>query len=414
VGGGSVVTVSRPAVGVDSVSFQVPNVRQRATLVVTVSTRDDCETDDATLTAARPVAVPSALAVHGLEVTQGIQAFSMVGPTVNPPITLVAGKDTIVRAYVSCDRRGFADDRLDGVTGRLTVDDLDLMPIGPALTFGPTGSALTFAPPTFTARYRTAIVRNQIDHTLNFRIPAAWCTGTRRLRLLVWGDDECGRHFASFEGTYQWKPVKPLRVRYVRIMDRHAGSPTHGLIVNQDSARALVLRAFDYLATPATDIAPAWIDQMTTTQDFRDRSLLGGLNVLLTEVANQRACWPWEPFLPVATCHDEEKWVGLVPDANAGGRTRSANNVAIAGTNALTIAHELGHQIGLRHVRTSCEIEVPDNAVPLEFDGGLLWDVAVDPTNVVTVPIPTGDLMSYGCNRWTSPTRWHAMMNMIP
>src|SRR4029450_7761298 len=106
------------------------------------------------------------LAIEGLEVTQGIQVFWRPGVAWNSLAT-VAGKDTIVRVYVSVAMGGFMGDQLPQGTGTLNVGGPVRYPMNGT---APTGGA---ANPFITAKAKASINRTQTNDTLNFRIPAA-------------------------------------------------------------------------------------------------------------------------------------------------------------------------------------------------------------------------------------------------
>ena len=94
------------------------------------------------------------LTVEGIEVTQGIQVFWRPGIAWNSLAT-VAGKDTIVRVYISVAINGFMGDQQPQVTGTLNVGGTFLYPINGT---SPTAAA---GNPFITARARASIDRTK-------------------------------------------------------------------------------------------------------------------------------------------------------------------------------------------------------------------------------------------------------------
>ena len=213
------------------------------------------------LSAAFTVAPAVSLKVYSMEVTQGYQHHpgglqQSTSAQAFPPDQLVptiAGKDTIVRAYVGVQGSIALDPTLPGVTGVLLVDGTPLMPISATVTARPT------------------VTRRPIDSTLNFRIPAAWCTGTRTLVLRVAGIDGAGRPVSTTRTeSWTWTQAHALKVRWTRIVDkRNPPLPT----VTDAEALSLLRCAFTYLPSPATDLAPAVVAFMETDKDPRDHSI---------------------------------------------------------------------------------------------------------------------------------------------
>jgi hypothetical protein len=357
------------------------------------------------------VTVRAVVKIEGIEVTQGIQVFSLTGGPRNT-LRTVADKDTIVRLYVSASRGGWFGDKLAHVTAGLGVDGKSFQPINKAAP-----GSMTGGDPYLDLGALAAIDREKTDASFNFRIPAALCQGTRTLTVAVLGSDELGPVFLNQSMAWTWQPKKAVPVRYVRVAYQ-------GTMPTVAEAAFTVLRAFDLLPSPPLDIGPAWMPTWSTGEDL---STQDGKHNLLGHLSDQHNCtfsewlFPWEDDCPD---DDGAFWVGVIAKA-VGGRAKTGENTAFACAFAFgrtDAAHELGHLLCLRHVNQGCNGENPDESNSctggpkgydvLPFDGQVL-DVPFDPYFATVVAAPRHDLMTYACTKWISLTNWNRLFSSI-
>lgn len=389
-------------------TFTAPNVATPTRLVARVTVKSKCGLSQ--LEEPIWVTVRPRLKIEGLEVTQGVQSF-WNDPTPHGNVVTVAEKTTIVRAYISCARDGFASDQLANVTARLRV--------GGGQWIAPLNS-----PPAITVGPRASINRGNTNDTLNFRIPAAACKGTLKIELDVVAKDEVGT-LAPLQTSISWtwttRPAK--RIRWVPIVDNR---PTGTGTAPSDAAcRRTVERAFDLLAFPPTDIGTAWLFSYTTSRDF---TTLDGIGKLRSDLDDRHDCSAWEAFWEWFddSCPDDDEaiWIGLTTAWNRG-VAKNPENTCIAciftttgnaqnDSSAIprtTPAHELLHCMGFSHVNRACNGTVgsPHYAHP---NNGNVTAVPFDPFFGITVTDPAGvqDIMSYGCRVWSSEDTWSRML----
>lgn len=398
-----------------TLAFAVPSVPTERMMILRCTATNAC----GTVTRDLPflVSVIPQIGVVDMEITQGIQRFWRTGVVWNS-LDTIAGKDTIVRAYVSCNRNGFMNDQAR-ITGSLRVGGVDLAPINGITPNSTSGN------PFIDARPEADIDREQTDHTLNFRIPASLCTGTRTLRLDVWTEQEYAgdRPGDWLTRSRTWRTEPALRVRFVRIRDNRPAPDGTGLRPTAAQCRFTVERGFDLLPSPPTDIGPAWEPTWDTTRDFTDDDDLGAL---LADLDDHHNCnfweWLWQ-WTGLTDCPDDDEayWVGMTTPFNRGMAYRPGNtclsaiytdNMGQGAILRIKTAHELGHNLSFRHVNRTCSGTIGGQFYDHPNNGDL-QDVPFDPYWNEAIGGSVQDFMSYGCTRWVSADSWVRLQGEI-
>lgn len=354
------------------------------------------------------VAPKPSVKIEGMEVTQGIQRFWRTGITPNS-VPLVANKDTIVRVYVSADMGGFNNDEVPGIVGTLSVGPADLHPINGITPTDPSG-----ARPFHTARRRAAIVRADIDHTLNFRIPAGYCSGTKNLYcyLIVPGPGGTVDQLVGMSLNCTWVAQTALKVRWVRIRDERNPATIAPTIPTDAQARETAQRALDHLPYPATDLSAATFSAHTTTRDFTTDAEGGAMRI---DIDNLRATAEMLAQYGVVPFDGEERWIGLtVPWFRGWGHPKTcvAPIYPAGSTNRerLRAGHELGHTLGRCHMHDAACFEAAGLAAEPTLD-----DVAIDPHWNRTIAATGHDFMSYTSpdDNWITTVNWNALRAVL-
>lgn len=404
--------IGLPATGSRS-NFSVPAYASEETLTIEARVTSPCGTD--TLIREVLITVAPELTIEGMEFTQGVQRFWRSGVIWNS-IDTVAEKDTIVRVYVSCDRNGFADDKYE-VTGTLHVDGMPHYPINGTSP----DSSLNAPDPFITARPRAEIDRQETNHTLNFRIPASRCKGTKSVRATVYAQPPGGYRISeTLTVSNSWRENGPLRVRFVRIRDD--SQTTSVARPTEEQCRFSIERAMDLMPTPPTDIGPSWRPTWNTNEDFTNDD--DDLRDLLNDLNDEHNCNAWEwlwGWTGATDCPDDDNaiWVGFSRNFNRGMGKRPGNtcisavySISSGQTNMLRIktAHEVGHNLGMKHINRGGAggsfYNHPNNGDLLDVPFDPFWNVTVDLSSV-------SDFMGYGSPRWSSADSWNRMMSSI-
>ena len=210
-----------------------------------------------------PISVKPDLGIKAVEVTQGIQNFSISEDGPND-VDLISSKGTVVRVYVSSDREGFNDNKTESVTGKLVIGGTTLHPIN--------GQENTRISDQFsqgiTAVSKSELARIETDHSLNFFIPASLSVGTQNLHITIWSSRENAWEVTEQRSvSFGWIPEQSLLVRWFRVNQVLRGDE----LISIDSASFNFERALDLMPSSYQSLGPApiWV---TTTRDFADRS----------------------------------------------------------------------------------------------------------------------------------------------
>lgn len=330
--------------------------------------------------------------IEGVEVTQGIQAFWSTNGTPDNSVPVIAGKDTAIRVYVSCDRGGFNGDEIE-VTGSITLREQNVR-LAP-LNVNTSGTPDPFIRVGRLDRSRRA----DTNYSLNFRIPAGLASGNVTLDVNVWAMYPCTPPGDEAVEYISFRSLPPLPVCIRRIQGKAGNAPPI------DGALDRVIKAFDYIPSPATCVTVlSGVHEVSDTVQ-----LLGGYD-------DDPGLWKLSSDVADEHGNDGAIWVGLTYKFTRGMMPWPSYDTCIAyWDEPERIAHELGHCLLLGHVDTnsgeSC-LFVGCEDLP---NGGLLTDVLFSPRTMAVVTGEAGvwDLMTYQTTRWTSAQHWVRMMGVI-
>jgi hypothetical protein len=405
---GAVLTNQAGLAADGRLSVAVPAFAIKRTLDCVLEVTGPCPPSPARETLVVDVRPKPNVKIEGMEVTQGIQRFWRQGITPNS-VRTVASKDTIVRVYVSADMGGFNNDEVPGIYGVLSVGSYDLYPINGITPTNPSGAL-----PSHTARKVTAIDRNNVNHTLNFRIPASLCWGTKNLfcYLIVPGPGGTVDQTVGFSLTWTWDAETALKVRWVRITDNHDPATVPPTTPTDAQALETARRALDHLPYPATDLAAAPLPTHSTTRDFTIDAEGGAMRADIDNLRAVAEILGQYGFVPFDA---EERWIGLtVPWFRGWGapKTCVAPIYPAGSTNRerLRAGHELGHTLGRCHLHdSSCFTAAGLTAEPT------LDDVAFDPHWNRTIAANGHDFMSYTSPdaNWITTLNWDALRGVL-
>lgn len=346
------------------------------------------------------------LSIAGLEIVQVVQDLPNSVP-------LVAGKKTIVRAYPDS-----AVGTLTGVTGELRVyRDGQLL-----------GSRAPDAPVNANPVTDINSRRAQKNGGLLFRLPQAWITGTITLTLELTTTapvTETSLQNNAVTYTVAFVPRQAMRLAYVPISYQpDPGQPAQ----LPDLGEMLGLHTFMQEVYPLAEVVPEFLGTMpwylemtgvpTETELARGDVLLDLLTLIYLGANAER---------PAGRQLDQI--VGLFPDGTIrygqsdprwdrddGGRG-GQGRAAYCGPSGVTLAHEIGHNLGLRHPGTpdACNAQDPKSYWPAVYDDATMqeygYDFILDDVVGPTAPNKHYDLMSYCTPVWISPLHYRMLYN---
>ncbi|MCO6478125.1 MAG: IPT/TIG domain-containing protein [Phaeodactylibacter sp.] len=335
---------------------------------------------------------PVHLSILGVELTQGIQRFTLghPDPLHNNSIALVANKPTILRVYV---RAVSEDEEAARITGYLNFRRHRIAPING----DPAGSSPFIVG-------KPSPNRREINDTLNFLIPEALSHGDGEAYIEVFPEFFCpgiSPVSVSYRQRLSWRHRPPLPITIRRIADPHTGD-----VVTPGEALRIVVEAFDRLPSPASEvrIRPG-VFSIPPFSAEANYCREGGFYQLALSVAYEHnsveGVWP-DPH--------ESIWIGLFFQwgCNASGMMSWPwTSTCISQRAAVTAAHEIAHCVGMGHTKTTAGEDCDnlfqpvaclhiENNPDIEEDNGQVLDVVYDiRNNLIPDPDDVWDLMSY-------------------
>jgi hypothetical protein len=350
----------------------------------------------ACLNASPPRAPTSNLTIAGIERTQAIQFFFLngqgSGAGADNSVPLVADKALTLRVYVNRSE-------IPGLPAPAYITG--------EVSFAGASSIAAFTP--IPARAASAIDRGNVNHTLNFLIPASACHGIVTFTVTVFDAAHPG------EPAYTSQP-ETLTVRF----DAVDLPRVHGVLINY-TGLGLNLPAptgIDLIETMgfAGQVFPVSGFNYTgcTVVQFPFDLTLGGRdycgigwNLLITLLSNLREL-----------SETDDIYLGLLP---AGVPTNEftgcgGNGVAAAFVGSeVDVAHEMCHAFGRAHAPCGDPSD-PDDNYPTyaSYPAGSIGEFGFNTqTNRVFDPNTARDLMSYCGPPWVSPYTYLGLRNSI-
>jgi hypothetical protein len=357
--------------------------------------------------ACQPPPPPPNLRTVGVEETQATQFFaSRLSPCPDRPgqapcrdndIPLVAGKATVLRAYV--DVLAHPTEPITALTGVL-----ETRPSGspsPQIPITPYNAPI---PP----RRADQISRRNANDTLNFRMPATRCHGRVDIRLTVFDalhPAESGFTAAPVVRTLEFVDTAPLKIRLVRI---HYANAARGMDIPPPTTADFWTTAQLTLRTyPIPGIVLVRDSVELYDGDFTSFFASGGpaaqgtTGTIFEILAN---------LLNAENLSGDVHYVALIPGfpanhTGASGWAVSRKQIAEV-FDGHALAQEVAHDSGFPHHAPGCGAGDPDPNYPVydSYPSASIGEFGFDIVDsVVFDPAVTRDFMSYCGNPWVSP-----------
>jgi hypothetical protein len=345
----------------------------------------------------------------GIEWTQAIQYFLINGQgsgfAGNNTVPMVANKDLILRVYVNVAPSRLGVVGVAFVTGTLSyIGYPDLSPINGSIQEVPTNW----------------INRGNANHTLNFRVPAAHCTGVRVFNLTVFGKPPVLVPDTMALNLRQPPPCYNEVTTFLVSFDNVPQVRIHGVLIHYTGRNLDIPNpsGWDLLNTLAFVEQVYPIDGFNYTAfdviDFAGDLTAGGgggcgvgWDELFTLLQNMRN-----------GSHTSDIFVGLLPSGvpTVGVIGCGGGGVAISFVDqGQVLAQEIGHAFGRRHAPCGNPAG-PDPNYPTydSYPSGSIGEFGFDTSNSqVWNPAGTFDYMSYCGPVWTSPYTYIGLKDAI-
>ncbi len=370
---------------------------------------------------AQPVSYPVVIAVAPeleigfAEITQGVQEGRQAVLAGNA-VPLAANKDTAVRVHLSCSRGGWFNDQLGPITGVVAISTINgVQHVGPS------------------NKVPASIVKQSKDSdentTVNFVIPAGWCTpGVHSLEITIGCYDMTGQIKVKRKMTWTWYDKGSIAVRWLLINKRDSDNQT--LVPQMDQFLRDTLM---YFPSPVLNIGPAWKDFWNQPEDFTQA---GAVKAIAYDIAEFKNCTMWDDLWPwteaCSSVDDDAHWIAVIPPwVNFGsnrlaGTTPRDSGVSVTRFVVEIAAHELGHQMGLHHVNLSTPGNAPLPPLDDVGNGGYLTRYAFNIRDQAVIkgsatrtdnfnkqnPM-TADLMAYLPPGFLTRTHWQNVFDQL-
>ncbi len=365
--------------------------------------------------------IPPGIRIEDIELTQSTQFFNFdslsSGAGSDNSVPLIANKDLVIRVYVAI-RTGLTRYIPGNITGRIRFAGKEFAPLN-----GP-----------IKPQDRSLIRRANIDHTLNFRIPAALCYGNRTIRVRVYDADTytgigglgiyIDISLKSSSTTHifyaSFREAPPLRV--CGVMINYVGPPNFNLPAPRGTDLPVSLSRFlPMFPIHGFDFGPCTVTSWGDDMSIKSGEKGSGWDSLLTLIANLRNASTIRAF-----------YVALLP-ANLAGQISSWQRgignpgIAIAAQNdTRALSHELGHAMYLQHLDDGIAGGPFETNYPKYKDGtfpfGTIGEFGLDTSRMTLFdPADSFDLMTYfdatdvlfPANTWISPYHYQRMLNAL-
>jgi len=356
--------------------------------------------------------IDPALSVAGIEVTQAIQRFNISGDlSANNTVRLAQGKRTMVRTYVDSGRRdGF--DEGDGpnvqprVTGQLAVTDLDSGAMETLSPVNPTADTM--------ARPAANIVRDDLEHSLNFELPARLAEGRKELRAYIESESPYGERYATEDAVeVSFTVMGELKLLRILCTDNITGNvpSVAGWNVGRQGTRTrypLAHNGFPIYTAPG-NATISTNENLATAAGWEN--LIDDLDDIADDYEDIGQVW-----CMTVPNDGSYQWNGL---GTSGGNPRFICKESLAAS----FPHELGHTQGLGHSGCATCVGCAGSPAADSFDSRLPTSAEYDETGVdvyayEALAAGNGDLMSY-CDgpgadrqkRWPSVEFWNILFD---
>jgi hypothetical protein len=341
--------------------------------------------------------------VGNMEVTQAIQ-------NINNTVSLVAGRNTLVRVYA----RSLTSSIISNVTATLKgyKDGNYLGEVGPL-----SGSAYPYS-------YSTNSMRADKNKTFNFQIPTSWISSSGNVELqAALGDGglapESGNSQSSLSQTFLFNSVPSLNVIVIPVRLYDPPEYQTGFIFGPEDTGYTQDAIYRMYPVPSVNITNHdvfnFVGDMASTDDW-DVLLDKITSLRFTEGCGYGCSNVYYGVIPLKDKVNQFTWFspsgGILGLGNLG-QPRAAigvSNESIFGYQygVDTISHEVGHTLGRLHT-PGCGASYTDKYYP--YPNGVIGQFGFRFSDQTIQPYTDNDIMNYCDNQWISDYTYQGLYN---